>query len=44
MFQIIADGAYWEDADGQDTWTAFEIDALAELVESQGYDIEIVAA
>lgn len=43
MFQIIADGTPWEDSDGRTEWTAFEAGALAEVVESQGYEINVVA-
>jgi len=43
VFQIIADGQAWTDADGNDCWPAFETEALAEVIESQGYDIEVVA-
>lgn len=36
-FQIIVDGIPWEDADGRDTFTEFEVGSLFESLERQGY-------
>jgi len=35
---IIVDGLPWEDGDGNDTWPLWDADALAEVIERQGYD------
>lgn len=43
MFQVLADGMAWVDSDGLDNWPAFEAEALAEVLVSQGYDVEVVA-
>jgi hypothetical protein len=43
VFQIIADGIAWVDSDGLDNWPAFETEALAAVLEDQGYDIGVVA-
>jgi hypothetical protein len=43
MFQIIADGQAWIDSDGLDCWPEFETEALAAVLEDQGYDVEVVA-
>ena len=43
-FTIIADGIGWTDADGAEQWPEPEALALAELVESQGYEVELVPA
>ncbi len=39
--QIIADGAYWVDADGKDSWDLAEAEALAAMLETMGYDVTI---
>jgi len=40
MYQVIADGIPWEDADGNTEWPYEEAVALAEVVESQGYIVQ----
>ncbi len=42
MAAILADGQWWTDADGQDSWTLPEAVALAEVLESSGYHVEII--
>lgn len=42
MYEIYADGILWEDSDGVTAWDKREVSALAELVESLGYDVEVV--
>lgn len=37
MFQIIADGQYWIDAEGRDTWIQGEALALTNHLEHLGY-------
>ena len=37
MFVIIVDGIPWQDADGKTEFTGFEVDALCEVIASQGY-------
>jgi len=41
-YAILADGQEWEDSEGLRSWPEFETDALAELLVSQGYDVEVV--
>jgi hypothetical protein len=36
MFEIIVDGIPWMDADGRTEWPEFEIDALCDVIASQG--------
>jgi hypothetical protein len=42
MYQIIADGQYWIDSQGVMEWSRPEADALAELLERQGYTVSVV--
>jgi len=42
MYQLIADGIPWVDSDGNDTWDYWSVVSLAEVVESQGHEVEIV--
>ena len=41
MAQITADGTPWVDSDGTDEWTWQEASALAEVLERQGYSVEV---
>lgn len=41
---ILADGTEWEDSDGRTAWPIGEVNALAELLESQGYHTSIFPA
>jgi hypothetical protein len=41
MFAIIADGIAWTDADGCESWSAFEVDALADSLERIGYTVQV---
>jgi len=42
MYQIIADGTPWIDSEGATEWPGPEADALAELLERQGYEVSVV--
>lgn len=42
MYQIIADGQYWIDSEGVMEWPRPEADALAEVLERQGYEVSVV--
>jgi hypothetical protein len=44
MFEVIADGTAWIDPDGACSWPEGDALALAELLERQGYTVEVVAA
>jgi hypothetical protein len=44
MWQIYADGLAWIDSDGRDTWPTWEANALADHVESLGYEVEMLPA
>jgi hypothetical protein len=41
MFAVLADGYEWEDADGNTEWEWGEASSLADLLESQGYDVTL---
>jgi hypothetical protein len=41
MYQIIADGIAWVDPDGNDTFTLREAEALADMLERNGYEVTI---
>ena len=42
MYEVVVDGIPWTDADGNEEWTLFEANALAEKIERQGYTDVIV--
>lgn len=44
LWQVIADGIPWEDADGRTSWERGEAIALAEKVENQKYTVEVTPA
>jgi predicted RNA-binding Zn-ribbon protein involved in translation (DUF1610 family) len=41
VFELIADGIRWEDADGRTSWPGREAAALAEVVGGLGYQVEM---
>ena len=41
-YSIIADGAYWEDSDGNDEWDELDAIALRSSLELMGYDAELI--
>lgn len=41
MYQIIADGQAWKDADGRDSWPFAEAATLAEMLDGMGYQVEL---
>lgn len=44
MYLVVADGLPWIDSEGADQWPGAEADALAEVLERNGYDVAVFPA
>ena len=44
LYQVIVDGTPWIDSDGKDAWAVREAYAIADMLERDGYAVEMTEA